>query len=461
MHFTSLAVAAAAGTLAAQNSTSFCDKYTIALFKNNTATNQLKLLTAVVNTAVVGNYTESKTGTAVPGILAAAVVDGKAVNLLPYFNGCLASTNAGGTPKAVNFLDDGAAAPLMVNKPSNSNGSRQYVLLTHLYEYFGTLLGCSQQGDPESTFAKYSGHPSMYEVHKYMNLNHAEVIYFIEQVAAAALSLGVDPADLGPVGLTLNQLFNYKCLPATEPAPGQGKEPQSICSAQSCPILPSSTCNAYSNITDPLSVCSADVPSSNKTTVIFVTGKNCPTTCIPATCQCIHGPVVVDGDEEGNSEEDQSGSGSNEGESNEGDSEGGEEGDDNSNDDEDSENSSSRSSSEGGSGSGASNHTGSAGSIPGFGSGSSSGSAADAGPNYGSDSGISGIDFDSSSDSDSGSGTDSDAGSGAGSGSSSDSSSETGSGSNGPEVVSTAMASKFGMSLAVILAGSLAAFLFL
>ncbi|PBP21136.1 hypothetical protein BUE80_DR008039 [Diplocarpon rosae] len=437
MHFKSLAVAAAAGTVAAQNSSSFCDKYTTALFKDNTAANQLKLLTAVVNTAVVD--TESKTGTAVPGILAPAVVDGKAVNLLPYFNGCLASTNAGGTPKAVNFLDDGGAAPLMMNKPSNSNASRQYVLLTHLYEYFGSLLGCSQQGDPESTFAKYSGHPSMYEVHKYMNLNHAEVTYFIEQVAAAALSFGVDSADLGPVGLALNQLFNYKCLPATEPVPGQGKETQSICSAQSCPILPSSTCDAYSNITDPLSICPADAPSSNKTTITFVTGKNCPTTCAPATCQCIHGPVVVDGGEDGNSEEDQSVSGANEGESHEGDG--------NSDNDEESDNSSSGSSSKGGSGSGASNDTGISGIIPGSGSGSGSGSAAGAGPNSGSGSGMSGIDIDTSSDSESGSG--------------SDSSSETGSGSNGPEVVSTAKASTFGTSLAVILAGSLAAFLFL
>lgn len=51
----SLALAAAISTVTAQNTTSFCDKYTTALFTNNTAENQLMLLTAVVNTAVIGN----------------------------------------------------------------------------------------------------------------------------------------------------------------------------------------------------------------------------------------------------------------------------------------------------------------------------------------------------------------------------------------------------------------------
>lgn len=54
MHRNIFALAAAASTVTAQTP-SFCDKYTIALFKDNTAANQYKLLTAVVNTAVIGN----------------------------------------------------------------------------------------------------------------------------------------------------------------------------------------------------------------------------------------------------------------------------------------------------------------------------------------------------------------------------------------------------------------------
>ena len=37
-------------------------------------------------------------------------------------------------------------------------------LLTHLYEYFGLLLGCSEVG--MSGYPAYSGQTSMYKVHK-------------------------------------------------------------------------------------------------------------------------------------------------------------------------------------------------------------------------------------------------------------------------------------------------------
>lgn len=52
-----LAAAAAAGTVLAQrpSNVTVCDYYTTALLKNNTAANQLTLLTLVVNTAVIGN----------------------------------------------------------------------------------------------------------------------------------------------------------------------------------------------------------------------------------------------------------------------------------------------------------------------------------------------------------------------------------------------------------------------
>ncbi len=57
MFFKALAIAAAAGSVAAQrpSNTSICDYYTTALLTNNTAANQKTLLTLVVNTAVIGN----------------------------------------------------------------------------------------------------------------------------------------------------------------------------------------------------------------------------------------------------------------------------------------------------------------------------------------------------------------------------------------------------------------------
>lgn len=57
MHLKAFLAAALVGTVAAQrpSNISVCDYYTTALLKNNTATNQMKLLTLVVNTAVIGN----------------------------------------------------------------------------------------------------------------------------------------------------------------------------------------------------------------------------------------------------------------------------------------------------------------------------------------------------------------------------------------------------------------------
>ena len=141
---------------------SICSYYTTALLKNNTGENQLTLLTLLVNTAVIGNYTQPNVGVAVPGILAKGTYNGTEVNLLPYFNGGLASSNRGGDKGvSINFLDDGGAAPLMMNMPANGTSSNQYKLLTHLYQYFGALLGCSAAG-----FPAYQGFGSQAAVHR-------------------------------------------------------------------------------------------------------------------------------------------------------------------------------------------------------------------------------------------------------------------------------------------------------
>ena len=107
--------------------TSICDYYTTALLKENTAENQLKLLTLVVNTAAIGNYTQPNVGIVVPGILAPdAKFQDTPVNLVPFFNGMLASTNRGGDKGvSVNFLDGGGVEPLKNNKPANDKNSNQ------------------------------------------------------------------------------------------------------------------------------------------------------------------------------------------------------------------------------------------------------------------------------------------------------------------------------------------------
>ncbi|KAI8947354.1 hypothetical protein F4801DRAFT_561207 [Xylaria longipes] len=244
--------------------TSICDYYTTALLKNNTADNQATLLTLVVNTVVIGNYTEPNVGVKVAGILAPGKYNGTDVNLLPYFTGELASSNRGGDQGVpVNFLDDGGAEPLKNNKPANTESSSQYFLLTHLYQFFGSLLGCSKQGMPG--FDVYSGHASMYEVHKFMALDPYEVGYFINQVGLAASSFGVADSDVQAVGTALSSLFDYRCAPPTAVIESQGAQLQAICIAEACPLAEKATCDSYEPVVEPSSVSSTGSTSATPT----------------------------------------------------------------------------------------------------------------------------------------------------------------------------------------------------
>ncbi|KAH9985374.1 hypothetical protein F4779DRAFT_318394 [Xylariaceae sp. FL0662B] len=261
MHlYQTAAVMAAATAVSAQRpaDTPICDYYTEALLKDNTADNQATILTLIVNTVVIGNYTVPNVGVKVPGILSPGQYMGQDVNLLPYFNGELASSNRGGSSGvAINFLDDGGAEPLMSNKPANTNTSNQYFLLTHLYQFFGSLLGCSKQGMPG--FEAYMGHASMYEVHRFMGLNSAETGYFINQVALAAASFGVAQDDISAVGKALTSLFDVRCAPPMTAIKAQGPQLQSICITEDCLLAPNATCGSYEPVLEPAS---ADQSSS-------------------------------------------------------------------------------------------------------------------------------------------------------------------------------------------------------
>ncbi|KAI0404254.1 hypothetical protein F4802DRAFT_615842 [Xylaria palmicola] len=258
---TAFALAANAVQAQRPEDTSICDYYTTALLKDNTAENQATLLTLVVNTVVIGNYTQPNVGISVPGILAPGQYNGTDVNLLPYFTGELASSNRGGDHgESINFLDDGGAEPLKNNKPANTESSSQYFLLTHLYQFFGTLLGCSQQGMPG--FDAYSGHASMYEVHKFMALDPYEVGYFITQVGLAAASFGVADADVQAVGSALNSLFGHRCSPPTTVIQPEGPLLQAICIEEACPLATEAACDSYDAVVEPSSVPSGSMSAT-------------------------------------------------------------------------------------------------------------------------------------------------------------------------------------------------------
>lgn len=194
--------------------------------------------------------TTPNVGIAVPGILAAGMYNGTEVNLLPYFNGQLASSNRGGSSGvSINFLDGGGAAPIKMNMPANDTSSNQYFLLTHLYQFFGSLLGCSDYG--MAGFPAYDGFPSMYQVHKFMDLDVNEVGYFIQQVGLAAESFGVTADDATAVGKALNSLFGYRCAPNATAIAAQGSQQQAICIADNCPLAEGAVCDQYAAAVEP------------------------------------------------------------------------------------------------------------------------------------------------------------------------------------------------------------------
>ena len=98
--------------------------------------------------------------------------------------------------------------------------------MTHLYEFFAALLGCSQYGN---TVKPYAGFNGMYEVHKFMALDHAEVSYFIYNVGLSASSFGVSAADVSTVGQALMNFFGYRCLPPASIPSFESPALQSIC----------------------------------------------------------------------------------------------------------------------------------------------------------------------------------------------------------------------------------------
>lgn len=70
--------------------------------------------------------TTPNVGITVAGILAPGKFNGTDVNLMPYFNGDLKTSNRGGDAGvSVNFLDGGGAEPLKNNKPANDDKSNQ------------------------------------------------------------------------------------------------------------------------------------------------------------------------------------------------------------------------------------------------------------------------------------------------------------------------------------------------
>lgn len=144
-----------------------CEKYT------PTNSTQYAWITNLINTAFTGDFTPlpnlwpaNPNGTyQSTGILDPNAVyrdpcfEVTKVNLVPWFNGTFKSTYRGGKAVAKNFLDGGSVLALSEGVPAWDEDSNQYKMMTHFYQYFGIILGCSS---PE--FPKYEGGASQAQV---------------------------------------------------------------------------------------------------------------------------------------------------------------------------------------------------------------------------------------------------------------------------------------------------------
>ncbi|KAF3909006.1 hypothetical protein ABW21_db0202118 [Orbilia brochopaga] len=223
---------------------SLCDKYTTTIFSENTGSNQYSLIVRLINTALIGNYI-APSNINLSGILLPGIYMGQEISLLPYFNGGLVSTNRGTEPSVINFLDDGGVTALSQNKPSYSQTSNQYKFVSHLYQYFGALLGCSSYG--KDGFATYQGSTRMYEVHKYMNLGPSQLGYFIQEISLAAAAVGFEDNDIQGFASNLNETFSQRCAPRKAVLPDSEPDLQALCIDVSCPLALGGICPAYNN----------------------------------------------------------------------------------------------------------------------------------------------------------------------------------------------------------------------
>jgi hypothetical protein len=106
-----------------------CDKYTTQILGSNEPRKQRLLMSLFVNTALVGNYTTPNVGVAVNGIMWPGQWGGESVDLRPWFNGELTSSNPCpddcGQGVSVNWLDGGGPAALRQNLTSFVQSTNQ------------------------------------------------------------------------------------------------------------------------------------------------------------------------------------------------------------------------------------------------------------------------------------------------------------------------------------------------
>ena len=94
------------------SNTSICDYYAESRYGTNDSTTQLKLVHDIVSLAFGGGSNLSNVSSDITGILNPGTFQGLNVDLRPWFNGTIDSTNLNNQPVGIDWLDDGGTDPL-------------------------------------------------------------------------------------------------------------------------------------------------------------------------------------------------------------------------------------------------------------------------------------------------------------------------------------------------------------
>ncbi|MCJ1437037.1 hypothetical protein MMC27_006422 [Xylographa pallens] len=212
---------------------SICDYYAESLYGTNSSATQFQLIQSIVALAFSGGSNLTNVSSDITGILNPGTFQGLGVDLQPWFNGAIDSTNLNNQPVGIDWLDDGGLNPLR--------------LFNHFFLSFAHIFGCSEPPPPPPS----SGPPlSLAYVHKYMNLNYTDLGHFINQLSLATAHFGFSDQDSQTLDTNLNSMYNVRCAPPITTNPAQGPELLSLCQADSCPLAePNPDCAAYVNLT--------------------------------------------------------------------------------------------------------------------------------------------------------------------------------------------------------------------
>lgn len=92
---------------------STCDYYAEQLYGQNNNVTQYRLIQHIVSLAFGGgDFPGSNVSSDITGILYPGSISGTPVDLRPWFNGTIDSTNLNNQPVGIDWLDDGGTQPL-------------------------------------------------------------------------------------------------------------------------------------------------------------------------------------------------------------------------------------------------------------------------------------------------------------------------------------------------------------